>query len=271
MFHHLIESGSHHTDIRRKLRFFFGTLGFYSLLLLLAGVASVYAYDTHLGNQNLEVTLVTPVPVVMSELPPAVVLLPHQLSPGSGSTGDLLRKVIIADTNNPLMPDEISTHGNPLPPSPPRAKWGNRDAGESIGIGPPDNMRGNNGSLAEEVRVPVSDDDIQPPPPKPRATPPPPVPDKVRLPSSVITSKIITKPAPAYPVIAKQVGVQGAVTVEILIDEQGRVISAQATSGHPLLRAAAQQSAYQARFSPTTVSGQPVKVSGVITYNFVLQ
>jgi len=59
--------------------------------------------------------------------------------------------------------------------------------------------------------------------------------------------------------------------VEILIDEQGRVISAQATSGHPLLREAARQAALQARFTPTQLNGQPVKVSGVITYNFVLQ
>jgi len=40
-------------------------------------------------------------------------------------------------------------------------------------------------------------------------------------------------------------------------------------SGHPLLRGAAEQAARGARFSPTLLSGQPVKVSGVITYNFV--
>jgi len=40
-------------------------------------------------------------------------------------------------------------------------------------------------------------------------------------------------------------------------------------SGHPLLRAAAVAAARGARFSPTKLSGQPVKVSGVITYNFV--
>jgi protein TonB len=93
----------------------------------------------------------------------------------------------------------------------------------------------------------------------------------VRLSSVVISSKIISKPVPPYPALAKQARVQGSVMVEILIDEQGRVISAQATNGHPLLRAAAQGSALQAKFSPTSISGQPVKVSGVITYNFVLQ
>lgn len=58
-------------------------------------------------------------------------------------------------------------------------------------------------------------------------------------------------------------------TVQVLIDERGNVVSATAVSGHPLLRAAAVSAARSARFSPTMLSGQPVKVSGVITYNFV--
>jgi protein TonB len=59
--------------------------------------------------------------------------------------------------------------------------------------------------------------------------------------------------------------------VQILVDEQGRVVSAKATSGNPLLQAAAVQAAYRARFTPTLLSGQPVKVTGSITYNFVLR
>jgi TonB family protein len=61
------------------------------------------------------------------------------------------------------------------------------------------------------------------------------------------------------------------VTVQVLIDEAGKVISARAVSGHPLLIPEAQKAALQARFSPTTISDQPVKVSGVITYNFIIQ
>jgi protein TonB len=59
--------------------------------------------------------------------------------------------------------------------------------------------------------------------------------------------------------------------VQILIDEQGRVISAKATSGNPLLQGAAVQAAYRALFTPTILSGKPVKVTGSITYNFVLR
>jgi protein TonB len=60
------------------------------------------------------------------------------------------------------------------------------------------------------------------------------------------------------------------VSVQVTIDEEGNVISATALSGHPLLQAAAVAAARAARFAPTLLDGQPVKVTGVITYNFAL-
>ena len=63
----------------------------------------------------------------------------------------------------------------------------------------------------------------------------------------------------------------GTVTVRVTVDETGSVTSAKAVSGHPLLQAAAVAAARQAKFSPTLLSGKPVKVSGVLTYNFVLE
>ena len=87
----------------------------------------------------------------------------------------------------------------------------------------------------------------------------------------MLASKAISLPQPLYPPIAKQIRAQGPVNVQILIDEQGKVISAQAVSGHPTLTGAAREAAMRARFSPTMLNGQPVKVQGVITYNFVLQ
>jgi len=62
----------------------------------------------------------------------------------------------------------------------------------------------------------------------------------------------------------------GVVTVDVILDETGRVISATASSGPIMLREAATQAALKARFSPTKLSGQPVKVSGVINYKFAL-
>jgi TonB family protein len=105
-----------------------------------------------------------------------------------------------------------------------------------------------------------------PPPPAPAPTP------KNRIVNGgVLNGKAISKPSPAYPAIALAARASGVVTVQIVVDEEGKVISASAVSGHPLLQSAAVAAARQARFSPTLLSGQPVKVSGVITYNFVLQ
>jgi TonB family protein len=87
----------------------------------------------------------------------------------------------------------------------------------------------------------------------------------------VINGRAISKPAPPYPLIAKAARAGGTVTVRVVVDEQGEVVSAWATSGHPLLRAAAVEAASQAKFTPTLLSGKPVKVGGTITYNFVLE
>lgn len=76
-------------------------------------------------------------------------------------------------------------------------------------------------------------------------------------------------PKPAYPAAARFIHAGGSVSVQVLIDESGEVVSANSISGHPLLRAAAVSAAQASTFSPTLLQGQPVKVSGVITYNFV--
>ena len=86
----------------------------------------------------------------------------------------------------------------------------------------------------------------------------------------ILNGRAIKLPAPAYPDMAKRARASGMVTVEVVIDVTGRVISASATNGHAMLRQAAEQAAKQARFSPTLLSGQPVRVSGQITYNFSL-
>jgi protein TonB len=75
-------------------------------------------------------------------------------------------------------------------------------------------------------------------------------------------------PKPIYPDIARHARATGMVSVEVVIDETGKVISARAVSGPPLLRDAAVKAALLARFSPTRLSGQPVKISGTVNYNF---
>lgn len=76
-------------------------------------------------------------------------------------------------------------------------------------------------------------------------------------------------PKPSYPVAARAVKAGGPVDVRVLIEEDGTVHSAQAIKGHPLLRAAAESAACKATFTPTLLSDHPVKVSGIVVYNFV--
>ncbi|MDT7781563.1 MAG: periplasmic protein TonB [Acidobacteriota bacterium] len=87
----------------------------------------------------------------------------------------------------------------------------------------------------------------------------------------VLNGKAIKKPPPFYPQEAKTLLEQGQVTVHVVVDEKGNVLSAQAVSGPQSLRRAGESAAHSAKFSPTYLCGRPVKVSGIITYNFILQ
>lgn len=84
----------------------------------------------------------------------------------------------------------------------------------------------------------------------------------------VLNGSAISLPKPMYPNAARNFRASGVVVVEVVINTDGRVVSARATSGPVILQAAAVEAAYRARFSLTTVSGQPVKVSGTINYTF---
>ena len=70
--------------------------------------------------------------------------------------------------------------------------------------------------------------------------------------------------------MARRTGVMGDVVVEVVVSETGEVTSAHVVSGHPLLRDAALQAARAWRFTPTLLSGTPVKVVGTITFAFKL-
>lgn len=101
--------------------------------------------------------------------------------------------------------------------------------------------------------------------PVPSVTPAP----RAPVSGGVLNGKAISLPKPQYPPIARTAHASGTVTVQVTVDENGNVISAHAISGHPLLQASAVVAARSARFSPTKLSGVAVKVTGVLTYNFV--
>lgn len=85
----------------------------------------------------------------------------------------------------------------------------------------------------------------------------------------VLNGRAVNKIEPAYPAFAREAGASGTVEVRIVFEETGKVIWAKAVSGHPQLRQAAEDAAWQTKFSPTILSGQPVRTSGIMLYNFV--
>jgi protein TonB len=108
--------------------------------------------------------------------------------------------------------------------------------------------------------VPLVNLDSEPPPspgPKPILKP---------VSGGVLNGTAISLPPPVYPDAAKRMRTSGVVTVDVVLDETGKVVAANASSGPAVLRDAAVQAALKAKFSPTKLSGQPVKVSSFPNY-----
>jgi TonB family protein len=91
------------------------------------------------------------------------------------------------------------------------------------------------------------------------------------LAGGILSGRAVLKVAPAYPMAAKSSHVSGAVSVQIVVDELGRVIEAKAVDGPPLLRRESENAVKLWRFSPTLLEGMPVQVTGVVVVNFTLQ
>lgn len=87
----------------------------------------------------------------------------------------------------------------------------------------------------------------------------------------VVNGKALNLVQPPYPEEARATRPSGKVTVRVLISETGNVIRACAIEGPKLLMKASESAAARSKFSPTTLEGKPVRVSGMIIYNYVAQ
>ncbi len=85
----------------------------------------------------------------------------------------------------------------------------------------------------------------------------------------ILNGKALRLPKPEYPEQARNAGVVGMVVVQVTINEQGKVVRACAMRGPQLLWLTSERAAYLSEFAPTKLNGTPVKVTGVITYNFL--
>ncbi len=263
MFTNLIESSSHAREFKRRGSFILFTTVTYLLLFAIAGLASIYAYDARLEDQSTEVlVMLNPV-----DLPAPAAAPSHAVTPPRGTTSrsDLAqRQIKMATVDTPqAVPEKTSSTPNPYLPLPKTDYLITGRDVDPIGLG----RSGDDGGAAVSGTNRTPAIEVGTPPPLPPAENPKP---QIIHRSVVLNGEALSLPKPPYPPIAKQLKIQGTVNVQVLINETGKVVSAKAVSGNPALVTAAQQAALQARFSPTMLGEQPVKVSGLITYNFVL-
>ncbi len=276
MLDQLVESKSNTRENTRRSSFLLFVGIFMFSLLFGAWLYSLFAKDFGMGGSDLELsTLVAPVPVPEDKPPPPPEKEPEKINkpaPDADTRPEIIQRI---DQTPVKPPDTTSTVQNTV--KPPREGIrtvigkDSRDAENAA----PSNYRGpvdpgSNKGLDTGGDDKNSGDGAPPPPPPPppKATPTPkPIPKTIS--GGVVNSKARNLVTPTYPAAARAVRASGAVNVQVKIDEAGNVVSANAVSGHPLLKAAAEQAARSSKFSPTLLSGQPVSVTGVIVYNFV--
>jgi periplasmic protein TonB len=259
MFEHLVESGSHSADIKRKSSFLLGFTVLYLVLIVVFGIAGIMWASANIDQQNLELTaLIAPVPVQAQqqkqESKPEKVEISKNV--------DVRKELIASVDESRLPPKEISAKASDIPPVR-KGVVTMVGQGNSNAINPVAPGAGTGNIISGPAKVDVAD---APPPPPPKPTPP-----KAPISGGVLNGKAVRLVQPPYPAIARSAHASGQVRVQITIDENGNVVSAAAVSGHPLLQGAAVAAARQSKFTPTKLSGMPVKVTGVIIYNFVAQ
>lgn len=270
MFDTLVESGSHKDDLQRKGSFLLGTLVLYGIVLVAVGILSIYLYNSNLPDASLElVTLVAPVPAAPepeAKPEPKQETKPEKAAEPQVSMRQEISMIVPPDLAKSKEVAKVETKeiARNVP-----VVIGNRDvdaAPTAAAVGPIGGSAiGGGGGTGTGTGPVVRSDDEEPPPPKPEPK------KNVTISGGVLNGKAISKPAPAYPAIAKAARASGSVTVQITVDETGRVVSAVPVSGHPLLQQAAAAAVRNWRFTPTLLSGQPVKVTGQVIVNFNLQ
>lgn len=279
MLDQLVESKSNAKENARRTGFFATTFVVLILLLSIMLVKSLFGKDYSMNAGDLELSaLVAPVAVEEEKPPPPPEEKPQQQQKAAPNAD--VRKEVLQDINeSPQIPDKPSTAKQDIPARRPNVltvagdkNLDARDAVDSSYKGP---VSTNNKGIPGAGGVPNGENTTgggEPPPPPPPAAKPTPTPKPApkTISGGVLNGKATSLPQPAYPPAAKAVRAGGTVTVQVKIDESGNVVSASAVSGHPLLKAAAESAARRAKFSPTQLSGQPVSVTGIITYNFIL-
>jgi TonB family protein len=239
--------------------------------LAVATIKGLSMYDARLNKQYEELNHASPINLLpdLPELPAldepqnvdkdAVVLEPQPtqvVKPSDSSSEqqvreDVERKFEAASKPAPVMTNEQPRVSRPLSLSPPL-------------VSPAlDNQAGVDRNSPGGVSVGVPENPAV-------AAPMPAMPAPPRKASVTIPGEAIRRVQPDYPASARSARQAGTVSVEIVINENGDVISARAISGSDLLKNAAARAARAWKFKPSMRDGKPVKSTSSITFNFKL-
>ena len=251
-----------------------GILIFSGVLIGLVG--SLFAQNLTVGGDGLELSsLIAPVPLPEEAPPPPDEPEPEkkQTQQNNDQKVDTRTKIIANINESPTKPPKIKTTKSNVPQRRLGAttQVGATNSNAASTGGPTRSTSGSGGGGGISSK-PTTVEPKKPEAPKAKAPAPPPAKPKPKVPKrisgGVVNGKAISLPKPPYPAAARAVRAKGQVRVSVVISKTGKVISASASSGHPLLKRAALAAARRAKFRPTKLSGQPVEVTGVIVYNF---
>ena len=276
MLDRLVESKNHGEENKKLNGLLATTFSLAAIGLALAFVISLFSFELNLGNGDLELSSLV-APNIIEETTPDPQPIEKQKTSETVKTEMTTRVENIQrlDESPVKPPDTIS-----VTPSKNQARpkttftIGNKDltltsatsvnnVRETNGTEKVSGVSDNKTTLVEkdEKEVAIIKQPVKPTENKPV--------QPVRTVSRGVvngTAKYLAQPI--YPAAARAVRAGGRVEVQVVIDETGRVISASVVNGNTLLRESALNAARKSTFTPTKLSDEPVKVSGVIVYNF---
>lgn len=257
---------------------FLGTTFILVVSLAFSGVLwSMFAKNIVMSGDQFEIsTMIAPVPIPENKPQPPEPAPKQLRTEIKNAVNETTRQTnMLRLDETPKVPETISvvkntqlarptgkfllTKGKEVTASNPSTILNERGTNDGTGIG---ENRNQNESTVSENKIP------EPPPLKIKKPEPPSQKTPIVKSGGVMNGKAVSLPKPVYSAAAKAVNASGEVNVQITVDESGKVISAAAVSGHPLLKSEAVKAARGARFSPTFLSNQPVKVTGIIVYRF---
>ena len=266
MLEQMIESKSHIKENKTRGGFFLTTFFIMIAFCFSAVLSSLFAMNLVIGEDFELSSLVAP---VMAEIKPEPVK-PQKNQTETKTDAPVRQANMLRVDESWTSPDKISVVPNTQKERPKGDfKLGDKDRDSVV---PQDSFTretgGNEAGGITDTKISENIEKDDSPDLKKSVAADKKVLKTTRVSGGVVNGQATFLPKPAYPAPAKLVKAQGEVSVQILIDKNGNVVSAKAVTGHTLLRAESEKAARNAKFKPTKLSGEPVEVTGIIIYKF---